>query len=299
MRTALKDKLIALAATSPDRSLPQLQRQFAYDRLLARLFTAADADAWVLKGAGALLARLHTARHSVDIDLYRRRGDLTAAEEALRQAARSDLGDYFTFDVGVARTLQQAGAVRRIPVVTRLGLGEYARFHVDLVAGITMTGEPDHAPPMVDIDVPGLVQPGYRVYPLADHIADKVAAIHETHARADGVRAQSTRVKDLVDLVLIATTQSIDATDLHTAVRSETTRRGLTLPLTVTIPDAPIWTIAYRKLAADSAGLADQPVLSTAVELVRAFIDPILNGEADGVWSPARCAWDRLAAPGG
>jgi hypothetical protein len=51
-------------------SLDELQRQFAYDRALARLFTAPDADSWILKGAGALLARLEQARHSKDIDVY-------------------------------------------------------------------------------------------------------------------------------------------------------------------------------------------------------------------------------------
>ena len=34
------------------------------------MFTAPDADSWVLKGAGALLARLGQARHSKDIDVY-------------------------------------------------------------------------------------------------------------------------------------------------------------------------------------------------------------------------------------
>lgn len=42
-------------------TLDELQRQFACDRALARLFTAPDADGWVLKGAGALLARLEQA----------------------------------------------------------------------------------------------------------------------------------------------------------------------------------------------------------------------------------------------
>jgi hypothetical protein len=45
------------------------KRQFAYDRALARLFTASDAHNWVLKGAGALLARLEQARYSRDIDV--------------------------------------------------------------------------------------------------------------------------------------------------------------------------------------------------------------------------------------
>lgn len=63
-RTALKDRFTASAKGDDRYTVDELQRQFAYDRALARLFTAEDADRWVLKGAGALLARLERARHS-------------------------------------------------------------------------------------------------------------------------------------------------------------------------------------------------------------------------------------------
>ena len=43
---------------------------------------------WVLKGATAMLARLEgRARHTLDVDLYRRDGSLADAERALREAA--------------------------------------------------------------------------------------------------------------------------------------------------------------------------------------------------------------------
>lgn len=64
------DRFAAIAKADTRNSLYELQRQFAYDRTLDRLFTAPDADSWVLKGAGALLARLEQARHSRDIDVY-------------------------------------------------------------------------------------------------------------------------------------------------------------------------------------------------------------------------------------
>lgn len=62
-RAALKDRLTAIANGDDRYTVNELQRQFAYDRALARLFTAEDAERWVLKGAGALLARLERARH--------------------------------------------------------------------------------------------------------------------------------------------------------------------------------------------------------------------------------------------
>ncbi|HYU65343.1 MAG TPA: hypothetical protein VEK09_01200 [Jatrophihabitantaceae bacterium] len=61
-RNALKDRFQSIAASDHGFSLSELQRQFAYDRALARCFSGADADRWVLKGAGALLARLEQAQ---------------------------------------------------------------------------------------------------------------------------------------------------------------------------------------------------------------------------------------------
>jgi predicted nucleotidyltransferase component of viral defense system len=87
LRSAITDHLRILAAERPGRSLQDLLRQFAYDRLLYRVFSGPDSDRWVLKGATALLARLGgDARHTVDVDLYDRSGNLDEAELALRSA---------------------------------------------------------------------------------------------------------------------------------------------------------------------------------------------------------------------
>ena len=45
------------ASINKQVSINELRRQFAYDRLLTRLFTY-DPSSWVLKGGGLLLARL-------------------------------------------------------------------------------------------------------------------------------------------------------------------------------------------------------------------------------------------------
>jgi hypothetical protein len=88
-RAALRDRLSGLARAG-GHGLDELQRQFAYDRLLARAFMGPDADRWVLEGAGALLVRSPEARHSRDIDwlspqrLYR-----VTCSPALRTTLRS------------------------------------------------------------------------------------------------------------------------------------------------------------------------------------------------------------------
>jgi Nucleotidyl transferase AbiEii toxin, Type IV TA system len=96
-RSALKDRFGQIARTDRRYSVDELQRQFGYDRALARLFSSDDADRWVLKGAGALLARLTTARHSKDVDMFfdATNADVGDAVDALQAALRVDLGDHF------------------------------------------------------------------------------------------------------------------------------------------------------------------------------------------------------------
>lgn len=55
----------------------------------------------------------------------------------------------------------------RVPVTAYLGATEFARFHVDLVAGLAMTGVPEVAAPLVPVELPGIVSICYRVYRLA------------------------------------------------------------------------------------------------------------------------------------
>jgi Nucleotidyl transferase AbiEii toxin, Type IV TA system len=297
-RAALRDRLAALAR-SGGHGLDELQRQVAYDRLLARAFTAPDAERWVLKGAGALLARLPEARHSRDIDLAfatraTTRPDETerAADDAvssLQAAINTDLGDFFRFEIPRTSPIDEAVKGRRIHVVAYLG-ARYASFHVDVVVGTAMTGTPQAGPPLVQLHIPGLLRPDYRLFPLPDHIADKLCAITEVHNRLDGPHA-STRVKDLVDLVLIAGTQRVDAAALSLAIRVGTAHRGLPLPRRFTVPDLELWRRGYPARAKEAAIAV--PDFETAVRTVGALLNPILDGTALGTWNPDTARWDQ------
>lgn len=131
-----------------------------------------------------------------------RRG-LAEAEVALRAAASVDLGDCFRFALSPARRIAQGRATLRVPIIAYLGATEFARFHVDLVTGLAMTGEPDEVAPLVPFEIPGIDPVRYRAYPLADHVADKVCAFLEVHPRAAGTAQASTRYRDLADLALL------------------------------------------------------------------------------------------------
>jgi Nucleotidyl transferase AbiEii toxin, Type IV TA system len=289
LRAALTDRLKKLADSSPF-TVTELHRQFAYDRLLARIFSAPDAQRWVLKGAAALLARLDVARHSKDVDLFRRSTvDLDEAEQAFRADGGRDIGDFFVFDVAASAPLV-GDKGRRFPIVAGLGGRPFATFSVDLVAGQSMTATPEAVPPLVAVGIPGLLRVDYLAYPLVDHIADKVSACFETHVRGGGAAMVSSRYKDLVDLVLIARTQRPSAAELRRALLSETGHRTLTLPTEFTVP-GPLWPAGYEAKAREVPQLGEFGQFPKALALVKRMLDPVLAGTATGHWDPTLAIW--------
>lgn len=136
-RTALTTRLKTVAETSR-WTLPQLQRQMAYDRLLERLYLVDDG--WIVKGAAALLARDIGVRATIDIDVYRDAAR-EVAEADLQQAAAMDIGDWFRFELGTPQVVADAASGVRLPVTAYIGATVWVQFHVDLVGSdIRMTG---------------------------------------------------------------------------------------------------------------------------------------------------------------
>lgn len=289
LRTAVTDRLRTDAGIRGTQ-LNDLLRQFAYDRFLARIFED-DPEARVLKGATAMLARLGPdSRHTLDIDLYRSAGTLDEAEEALRASAALDLGDYFRFEIAPGRPVAGPVATRQLTVTAYLGATVFASFPVDLVTDLNITGKPDVIGPLVNVDIPGIAPSRYRVYPVVDHIADKVCAIHELHERGDAPPQPSTRYRDLADLSAFARTAIVEADALMTALRSEAARRRLTLPARVMVPADRGWRTGYARVMRDAPAVLDRD-LTAATETVCRFIDPVLDGSASGRWDPRRLTW--------
>lgn len=288
-RAALKAIFSGIAKTDPRFSVDELQRQFAYDRVLSRCFSADDAELWILKGAGALLARLPIARHSKDIDLFytERASAPDDAVSALTRNLDRDLGDHFRFEITRITSLQETTKGRRGHLAAYLGV-LYSTFHVDVVVDSALTGTPDALPPLTPLDINGLQRPPYRAFPLADHCADKLCAIVETHHQAGQTRG-STRVKDLVDLALIARTQHVDGQALRAAIISGTAHRGLPIPSMFAAPDLPSWRSGFTRTLA--AAHAEQITFPDALHLVGRFLNPILAGTFHGTWDPDQATW--------
>jgi len=287
---ALKDRIQA-AANESAYTMTELRRQFAYDRLLARVF-AASPGSWILKGGGGLLARIPgQARHSMDIDLFYR-GELETAVSDLDHLGSDDsFGDFFTFDISPNPGQFADGATGlNLGVAAFLGETEFQRFNIDLVVSSNMTKEPDVVDGLAPVSIPGLRVVDYIVYSVVDHVADKHAAMIDTYGVGD---RPSTRYRDLIDLVLVATTQHVDAVELRTALLSEYQHRGLDVPTAVVAPDDS-WTAGFAREAAKVPHLK-QETLSAALVVVNGLLEPVLACEAAGTWSPDQLQWIGIA----
>ncbi len=132
--------------------MPAPSARSSPDQLVERLYRLDEG--WVIKGATALLARRISARHTIDIDIYRA-GAIADVERQLRDAASLDIGDWMRFEVGPSVNVRAAGAQgARIKVQSFIGTKTWAAFQVDLVAdGIQMTGKPDTVLPLTAIEI--------------------------------------------------------------------------------------------------------------------------------------------------
>jgi hypothetical protein len=177
----------------------------------------------------------------------------------------------------------------RLPITAYVGNTVWAGFHVDLVgADILMTGHPEDTPPIARVAMPDVKQSGYRVYPLVDHIADKVAATFDGYGQDK--QNPSTRFRDLVDLVAISLRATVEAETQMQALWSEAARRAVHLPERFAVPDRGLWKPGYAAEARRSLPPIARD-LDEALETVRPFIDPLLGGNAFGTWDPATRQW--------
>lgn len=178
--------------------LARLRKLVAFDRLLARMMGADQLDRWLLKGGLALQVRMpEGARTTKDIDVLLREAGFDA-HQLLVEAAKLDLSDWFDFEVGPPQPMTgEAG--QRVPVRCRLDSREFETFHVDIGVGDPVVAEAESFVVTNLLEFADVPPTTVRCYPMAQHLAEKVHALTRPH----GDRENS-RVKDLVDVVIIA-----------------------------------------------------------------------------------------------
>ena len=272
------------------RSVSELRREFLYQRFLARVFHSSNGDQWVLKGGVGLLIRLPIARFSQDVDLYNAVHGLDDAIANLRACVVIPDLDPLTFQIGKVVPMSGAVTGATITVEAYLGATVFGNFTIDLSTDLEHVGavdriRPDHVITIDDISAPPVIV----VCAMADQIADKVCAMYSTY----GVGQQpSTRYRDLVDLVLIVQSSSIDAADTRAALVQQSQVRHIVLPAVMRSP-APSWTVSYRQQAAQTPRLLQElRDLKAALAFVGRCLDPLLsNTVTSGVWDPSAGSW--------
>ena len=156
---------------------------------------------------------------------------------------------------------------------------------VDLVAGAGDLSRVETADPANRVSLPRLITHPYRLYPVERQVADKVCATLATYSSG-----ASSRERDLVDLVVIANTQSIPANDLREAIRSEAQLRDLGHVTSFTIPSS--WGRAYERTARTIPACSRHQAIDDARALMTDFITRILESDdLQGMWNPESLAW--------
>lgn len=280
------DQRLKMAAEETGLGLARLRKRVAFELFLRRLVEAAPGR-WVLKGALALDFRLDAAtRPTKDIDLGRD-DDEAAAIEDLVAAEQLDLGDFFSFATTRAPTFDEATEFRAVRFHVRAELAErvFERFVLDIGFADRFTWTPDTIRTSDFLSFAGIAPIEVPAIPLAQHIAEKVHAYTGVYGRSDRL---STRPKDLIDIILIAGSEEIDASALHAAlVVTFAGRDRQGLPATLPTPP-PTWTEPYARLA-EEVGL--EPDLDAAFNRAAAFLDPVFAGRNEGRWNSNVQAW--------
>lgn len=284
-RTALEQRLKTEAAAT-GLGLSRLRKRVAFELFLRRLVEAAP-DRWVLKGALALDLRLNVpTRPTRDIDLGRG-DDEEAATEDMTQAQQLALDDFFAFTATRTDALEEADdfAAVRFHVRAELAGRTFEQFRVDIGFTDPIAWTPDTVHTSTFLSFAGIGPIALPAVPIAQHLAEKVHAYTRSYGEGG---EPSTRPKDLVDILLIAAAEEIEAEGLRTALaRTFTTRSRQTLPKS--LPAAPAsWQGPYARLAAAVGVVGD---LSSAASQARGFLDPLLDGSATGTWDPTQHRW--------
>lgn len=251
LRMALEHRLNGRASET-GIGIDRLRRRVIFERVVARL-THAEPGKWVLKGGMALEVRLQDrARLTKDIDLGLRDTveDRVELQERLVEALALDpFYDRFVLAAGAVTELQPDGGGHltwRSSVSARLAGRPFGAIQLDVSPRAHELERTDTVPLTNSLAFAEIEVPSIEIIDVNRHAAEKLHAM----TRDFGDR-ENTRVRDLVDAVILIEHELLDRDALSSAVRDVwEERNGSRPPLALpALPDS--WPPTYERLVAD------------------------------------------------
>lgn len=286
------EQAVKAAAKKAPYDVDKAVRGFYFDRFLCRVFSETP-PAFVIKGGQGMLARTVGTRATRDIDLLFKKQNLDEAVEELKRVASIDLEDFITYRFESARPIAVTQEYRdgmSVEFVPLLGSKAQQKISVDLVVDQVTCDNPDVVDPVNRLEIAGLKVADYLVYPIVCTIADKICAIIQRYPE----NRPSSRVKDLIDLVIILNTQSFEAAPLHNQIVLEHALRKMGSFEGFAVPEswrAQPYSKQYQALLRESQKAAEYPTVESAEELVRKCLEELDSNPA-ACWNPKRLAWE-------
>ncbi len=244
-----------------------------------------------------MLARVPNARETRDIDLLGRTSNLDEALTSLIETASIDLDDFIEFRFKNKRPTDTSQDYRSGYTVTfETWLGGTAMkgiVSIDLVVDPTPPQKFDVIEPVSRLAISGMSTFSYLTNTVENRIAEKVGAIMQ-----DYNGRQSSRVKDLVDLVSSMINEPVNGSELHEALKTELAIRKTGKVDQFTVPDAWKGTLAsnYRKLAIEAKLPIKYQNSIEAEQAIAEWLQPIFDNEAHGVaWNPLEQKWEKIS----
>jgi hypothetical protein len=268
LRRALEARLKRQADES-GTDLSRLRRIAVFDRISVRLSVVEHR--WVLKGGTSLEFRLGgRARATKDLDLALRDGpcDGEVLREELIETLAADVDrDGFVFFVGRPSSLDADAAGRpgwRFSVDSALAGKSFAQIRLDIVLRDEELAATER------ILLPGVLAFADIPPRMIDSVDRRQHFAEKLHALTRDYNSRpNTRVKDLVDLILLIEDGLPADGELLEVVRHVFAVRA-THSVPLLIPDPPpAWKIDYPKLAENLT--CASPDCASALDLLRAF----------------------------
>ena len=282
------DVRLAEEARRLGQPITRVRQMLVFQRLIARVLARRPGRV-IVKGGVVVELRTAGARTTKDVDLWWQGGATGVLDELREASAGTDL-DPFTFEVTrdrrrpdlVAAGMKYDG--QRFRVQAKLAGRPFADpFGVDVAFAEPLSDTPDEILGADYLGFAGIAPPRIAVYPRPVHIAEKVHALTLPRKRPNS------RVKDLPDIALLAQIGTLEAITIRGALARTFAHRA-THELVVTLPVPPnSWAPAYERMArTDGLKWLTLDMLNGAV---RAFLDPVLAGEAIDAWNPETWTW--------